>query len=133
MTTTEFNKVMIIDDNQIDLYITSILMKKNSFASEILQYSAATDALKYLKTHANEPNAIPQVILVDIYMPEMSGFEFMEAYDQLPDETKKYSKVYIVSSSIDNRDIGRASNDRNVVSFQEKPITPEFLEAIAKA
>jgi len=133
MTTTEFNKVMIIDDNQIDLYITSILMKKNLFASEILQYSAATDALQYLKTHADDPNDIPQVILVDIYMPEMSGFEFMEAYDQLPDETKKYSKVYIVSSSIDNRDIGRANDDRNVVSFQEKPITPEFLEAIAKA
>lgn len=122
---------MIIDDNPVDLYITSMLMKKKSFAHEVLQYPAATQALQYLMTHADDPGQIPQIILVDIYMPEMSGFEFMEAYENLPPETKKHSKVYIVSSSIDSRDIGRASDDKNVIAFQEKPITREFLDSIA--
>lgn len=129
--TTPYQKVMIIDDNPVDLYITSMLMKKKLFAQEVLQYPAATQALQYLTAHAGSPDQIPQVILVDIYMPEMSGFEFMEAYEQLPAETKKHSKVYIVSSSIDSRDIGRANDDKNVIAFQEKPITREFLDTIA--
>ena len=128
---TEFNKVMIIDDNQIDLYVASILMKKKSFASEILQYTSAIDALSYLKNNICNIDEIPQVILVDIYMPEMSGFDFMIAFNNLPENIKKLTKVYIISSSIDQSDITRANKDANVVSFQEKPITVEFLSKIA--
>lgn len=129
-TPATFEKVMIIDDNHIDLYITSRLMKKHLFAANILEYSAATEALEYLEKHTRDLSALPQVILVDIYMPEMSGFEFMEAYDKLPVEAKKQSKVYIVSSSIDYEDISRAKADRNVISFQEKPVTKDFLDTI---
>ena len=60
----------------------------------------------------------------------MSGFEFLEAYDKLPLTLKDYCKVYIISSTIDDNDIARARRDKNVVSFQVKPINKEFLARI---
>ncbi|MFT3795567.1 response regulator [Flavobacterium sp.] len=128
-----YPKVMVIDDNPIDLYIATKLLKNNHFAQEIQAYNAAGKALDYLKAHCQHTESLPQVILVDIYMPEMSGFEFMEAYDLLPDSLKQNCKVYIVSSSIDSKDIVRANEDKNVIAFREKPLTKEFLDEIAAA
>jgi len=129
-TAPKFDTVMVIDDNNIDLYVTARTMTKNNFCNNLLQYSSAAAAIKYLKSNVENATAWPQVILVDIYMPVMSGFEFMEAFDKLPEILKKNTLVYIVSSTIDEHDIARALNDENVIDFQEKPLSSEFLEKI---
>ena len=126
----KFESVMIIDDNAIDLYISSRLIIKNYFGKKVLEYSDANEALKYLQDNQQNISVLPQVIFVDIYMPLMSGFEFLEAYDKLPSDLKNYCKVYIISSTIDNDDILRARRDKNVISFQVKPINKEFLNRI---
>jgi len=131
MSEAKFNKVMVIDDNRIDLYVTERIMSKTHFCNDLLQYSSAIDALKYFRENIKNEDAWPDVILVDIYMPEMSGFEFMEAFVHFPDTLKKYPKIYIVSSSIDTHDIERAASNPYVTAFQEKPLSPEFLESIA--
>lgn len=128
----KFETIMMIDDNSIDLYITSRLIGKNNFGNEVLSYTDAREALKYLQDNINNVDLLPDVIFVDIYMPLMSGFEFLEEYDKLPDPTKKYCKVYIISSSFDKREIARAENNKNVIAFQEKPITLDFLNSISK-
>jgi CheY-like chemotaxis protein len=128
--TPKFENVMIIDDNAIDLYVCSRMITKNNFGKNVLKYSVATEALKYLQDNQNNFHELPKVIFVDIYMPMMSGFEFMEQYDKLSSALKTHCKVYIISSTIDNEDIVRSRNDRNVVSFQVKPITKEFLYRI---
>lgn len=126
----KFETVMIIDDNAIDLYISSRMITKNNFGKNVLQYNAAEEALKYLQDNQDNIPELPQVIFVDIYMPVMSGFEFLEAYDKLSQTLKNYCKAYIISSTIDNDDIARSRSDKNVVSFQVKPITKEFLDRI---
>ncbi len=60
----------------------------------------------------------------------MDGFQFMEAYDKLPAPLKAHCKVYIISSTKDERDIARAHEDKNVIAFHEKPITKAFLDSI---
>ncbi len=130
---TRFKSVMIIDDNNIDLYIASKVIVKNHFAQHILTYTSAVEALQYLQDHLKEPSELPQIILVDIYMPVMSGFEFMLAFDRLPDVVKRHCKAYIVSSTIDENDIARTRNDRNIMAFHEKPITVDFLDKIKAA
>ena len=126
----KFETVMIIDDNTIDLYVCSRMIIKNNFGKKVLQYSVATEALKYLQDNQNNFSELPQIIFVDIYMPVMSGFEFMTEYDKLSLALKQHCKVHIISSTIDNQDIVNSRTNDNVVSFQVKPITKEFLDRI---
>jgi len=74
--------------------------------------------------------ALPQIIFADIYMPEMSGFEFMEAYDKLPMSLKNNCRVHIISSTIDHDDISHGQSDKNVVAFQVKSINKEILDLL---
>ncbi|KAB1155052.1 response regulator [Flavobacterium luteum] len=122
--------IMIIDDNNIDRYIGSRLIIKNNFANKLLQYDNAVNALHYLQDNQNNIDLLPNIIFLDIYMPMMSGFEFMEAFNTLPQFVKKYCKVFIISSTIDDSDISRVHVDPNIFGFLEKPITKEFLEKI---
>jgi CheY-like chemotaxis protein len=122
-----FESVMIIDDNLIDLYIASRMITKNNFGKKVLKHSSAAEALKYLQENQANVSQLPEVIFVDIYMPGMSGFEFMKEYDKLSTPLKNICRVFIISSSLDEQDVTRANNDKNVVAMKEKPITKEFL------
>ncbi|MBK5192399.1 MAG: response regulator [Flavobacteriaceae bacterium] len=123
----KFESVMIIDDNLIDLYIASRMITKNNFGKKVMQYSSAIEALKYLQENQENIPQLPDVIFLDIYMPGMSGFEFMKEYDKLSTPLKNLCKVFIISSSLDEQDLTCANNDKNIVAMKEKPITKEFL------
>jgi len=125
--------IMLIDDNSIDLYITSQTITRNNIGKNVLQYNDAEAALKFLVENCKHAWLLPRIILVDIYMPGMSGFEFMSAYDRLPSVLKSFCKVFIVSSSIDSEDLEKANRDKNVTAFREKPVSKEFLFAISKS
>lgn len=126
----KFETVMIIDDNLVDLYIISRMITKNNFGKNVLHYTEAEEAMKYLQENQDNVSKLPQIIFVDIYMPLMSGFEFLEVYDTLSATLKNYCKTYVISSTIDNEDIARSSRNKNVVCFHVKPITKEFLDRI---
>lgn len=126
----KFDRIMIIDDNIIDLYIISRVITSNNFGKNVMHYTDAEEAIKYLEANQDNISKLPQIIFVDIYMPLMSGFEFLEAFDKLSETLKKYCKTYITSSTIDNRDIARSLSNSNVIAFQVKPITKEFLDRI---
>jgi len=126
----KFETVMIIDDNLVDLYIISRMITKNNFGKNVLHYTEAEEAMKYLQENQDNVSKLPQIIFVDIYMPLMSGFEFLEVYDTLSAALKNYCKTYVISSTIDNEDIARSSRNKNVVCFHVKPITKEFLDRI---
>jgi CheY-like chemotaxis protein len=128
--TQKFDNVMIIDDNSIDLYITSRMILKNNFATNILTYTSSEEALSYIKENQNTISKLPQVIFLDIYMPLVSGFGFLEAFATLAVQVKNHCKVYILSSTIDNADIAQSKSNKDVVSFHSKPITKEFLDRI---
>jgi len=124
----KFDKVMVIDDTPEDIYITSYVIAKTNYGKEILKFDLATEALEFLQTNINNTSLLPQVIFVDIFMPIMNGFEFLDEYEKLPDNYKSNCSVYVISSSFDERDINRARNNINVKAYIEKPLRREFLE-----
>lgn len=130
---SKFDTVMIIDDSETDLYISSRLIIKNNFGEKILEFLSGQDALLYLQQNQDNSSLLPQIIFIDIYMPLMSGFEFLEEYEKLSTTLKHHCRVFMISSTIDELDIVRARKDHNIALFQVKPITKEFLERIMVA
>lgn len=129
--TPRFHRVMVIDDNQIDLYIATKLMMSRHFSEHVLPFTSAIAALDFLVEHQDAPHELPQIIFVDIHMPLMSGFEFLEAFDKLPATLKTLCRIFVVSSSIDENDIERVKGTRNVEGLGTKTITVDFLKSIS--
>ena len=122
--------IMFIDDTSEDLYINNRMIEKYGKYEKIIQFNMGTLALEYLKTNSENIQNIPDIILVDIHMPQMNGFEFLEEYAKLPDELKSKCRVYVVSSSFDSNDIAKAKADPYVTHFLEKPLTRQCIEEV---
>lgn len=118
-------KVMLIDDNKIDLFINNQFIKKMEIAQEIVEYSFAQDALTFLKE--NDSSKWPHLILCDIHMPVMSGFKFIAEYALLDEASRKNCRIVMISSTLDENDREKAIKDPMVLALLEKPINTDEL------
>ena len=125
-----FERVMIIDDTPVDRYTASYIMKKNLFAREVLEFDMATKAIAYLEEHKDTLEMLPQIILLDISMPEMDGFQFLERLALLPQCMKQSCCIIMLSSSLNPEDHERAENNPVVKKFINKPLSKANLEEI---
>jgi CheY-like chemotaxis protein len=123
----KFETVMIIDDNVLDVYIASKLIKSCNFAATILAYNNAADALEYLKENQNTITVLPQIIFVDLYMPLLGGFEFLDEFKILPPSVIDNCQIVMISSTIDDHEISKAKLDKRISRFAVKPITSDFF------
>ena len=126
-------KVMVIDDAQIDRYIADKLITRCGFASEIIAFESGPVALKFLKSCRKGGEIPPDVILLDINMPEMNGFEFLDEYAGLPEEVKSNCNIVMLSSSVHPDDRKRALESQYVCTFISKPLNAEKLAELERA
>lgn len=118
-------KVLIIDDDDIVLLVERKMLQRCLISTEPLSFKGGKQALEYLKeTNDNED----VLILLDINMPQMNGWEFLQHLEELQNESKIY--VIMVTSSIDRYDKEVAQKFSKVIGFIEKPITAENCEKI---
>lgn len=125
----KFDTVMVIDDNNIDIYIASQVMKNINFAKNILTFNFAGEAFKFLSS-TYDKNLLPEIIFLDLNLNGISGFDFLELFESLPEQKKNEIIIYIVSSTIAPQDLKKINQNINVKGFCEKSITKEFLDSI---
>lgn len=121
------NKVMLIDDNDIDLKINEKIVNLTKLFDGIIICKSGQDALDYLKGNLNDPAALPRFILLDIQMPEMNGFEFLDHYKKLPKALTSACMIAMLSSTLDFSDIQRAEANPYVIKLLKKPLIPKTL------
>lgn len=129
------NKVFCIDDDLITLALCEMVIKKARFADEVITAKNGKEGLTYFSSYFSKNNSgqlgdAPQLIFLDLNMPVMNGWDFLEEYlmkyaDRLPE-----TKVVIVSSTVNPEDFSRANRYEIVIDFINKPLTVEGMEEL---
>jgi response regulator of citrate/malate metabolism len=117
----------IIDDDPMASFYIKRLAELGELANIITIYDKAQWAIDYLLHHKKTLEHLPDVILLDIYMPELDGWGFLEEYQKIKDQLIKTIDIYIISSSGHPKDVSRAKSFPEVKAYMQKPITKERL------
>jgi two-component system, chemotaxis family, chemotaxis protein CheY len=126
--------IALVDDDKIFQLTASKTIKSTEITDNILQFLNGEEALQFLKRNISNPATLPDYIFLDINMPYIDGWMFLDDYDSLKSKITKPISIYMVSSSIDPKDIQRAKTNNNVKDYVIKPVTREkFLELLKQA
>lgn len=123
--------IWIVDDDAIYQIIANKLINKSEMFSAVSSFKNGKDALDGLLNTLQKKIELPDIILLDINMPIMDGWEFMEEMGLLQPKFNKQIIVYIVSSSIAVEDKNKSKSHENILGYLSKPITVNDLELIA--
>jgi CheY-like chemotaxis protein len=121
---------MLVDDNEIDNIINEKIIEANSFADQVLVFQTGQEALDYLKENQESEPDLPEIVFLDINMPIMDGFQFLEDFEQFSETVRNKCRIIMLSSSISPKDIDRAASSRYVKKYLNKPLNARYLEAI---
>ena len=122
----------IIDDDEIFVFLTKKAIQQTNLINLIKVFGNGLDAINFLKENIHNPASLPEIILLDLSMPIMDGWEFLEEYLLFMPKLSRKIIIYIVSSSISPFDIVKARSTSAVTDFIIKPITKEKLIDIIK-
>ncbi|NOS90375.1 MAG: response regulator [Cyclobacteriaceae bacterium] len=119
--------VALVDDDSIFQFTATRLIESAKLAQNILHFENGNEALIYLEKNAANTELLPDFLFLDINMPIVDGWMFLEDFEKLKTKLTKEFPIYMVSSSIDPRDMNRAREFAEVKDFVIKPVTIERL------
>lgn len=124
--------VCLIDDDNIYQYTARVILESTGLAKEIQSFYNGKEAIAYLTDHKNKDlETLPDIIFLDINMPVMNGWEFLEEYHKLCTTLPKPIALYVVSSSVDSSDMQKSRSYKEVTDYLVKPVNRiKYLELI---
>jgi CheY-like chemotaxis protein len=123
--------VFVIDDDKTFVFLTKKIIQSVPYEVKIEEFNDGQQAIDYLKKYAGERDMLPDVIFLDLSMPVMDGWDFIDEYRHLRPVIAKGARLYIVSSSISPHDIERSKNLEVVADFIIKPLAKgKFAEIV---
>lgn len=117
----------IVDDDDIYQFTTSLLLKKTDLVNKIIVFSNGLKAMNFLKDEMGNKENIPDVLFLDINMPVMDGWEFLEEYLLIKPMMPKTVVIYMVSSSVDEKDVLKAKSISALSGYMVKPISSQNI------
>lgn len=122
--------VFIIDDDSIHHRIAQIIIEKYNLFDKYVSYTDPAKAIVALKENSKNPQSLPDVILLDLNMPTISGWDFLDLYEKIRPEIEKDIRIFIVTSSVDENDKIRSKTYFSVKGFIIKPISPDVIRTV---
>ncbi len=126
-------KAYIVDDDEVYKMGIKRLIKRADFINEVQFFENGKLAIDALLANKSDAGMLPNVILLDINMPIMDGWEFLEIFNTIKQQLAKSIIIYMVSSSINPKDIEKAKNYEDVTEYLEKPVTLDEIQQMVIA
>ena len=123
-------QILLVDDDEINNFLSNELIRlyQPDVAIESVLY--VDEALKHLAEKINNNQSLPDVILVDINMPDLNGWDFMDAFEKMDAAAIKNVRVYVYTSSIYYKDLEKVKNYKSVIKLISKPFTDDMIGEI---
>jgi CheY-like chemotaxis protein len=119
---------ILIDDSIFDLLTEEKLLLKSGLTDTVKPFSSAQEAIKFLKEQTGD---MPEtVILLDLQMPEINGFEFTRHFAAMSEEMRKRIRIYMISSTVDSMDIEEAKANPHIIELLSKPLEIPVLRSL---
>ena len=124
------NCIMLINANEDDNFLHEQVIKNSGLTETILVTKLATEALEYLKSKKEHPNAHPDLVFIDSNMPGMNSWKFLDEYSKLGKKFQCTAVIIMLTTSVNPDDKAKALSYNVSVGFKTKPLTEEMLEEI---
>lgn len=123
----KINLLCVVDDDEIYTFLIKRIIKLAQVAENTIFFKNGQEALEFFIEHKTKPEELPELILLDINMPILDGWQFMDGFSQLASRLEKDITVYMISSSEDQDDYERAKSISRIKDFVRKPIDKDVL------
>jgi CheY-like chemotaxis protein len=124
------SKLVLIDDEPIFHKIVQMTLKYSELSNNATYSFDGEVVLDYLEENSAEFKSLPDYIFIDLYMPRFDGWDFLNRFQKIYQSLKKNIKIYIVSSSVDPRDVDRSKLYPFVTTFISKPVMKDVFDKI---